>query len=101
MIDCEGARAVVRQQLAAMPSLPDDEWVILDEQTIERDWGWVFFYDSRKHQQTADPRLQVAGNAPYFVRRADGSVFVSGTAYPIEFYIKDFEQGGRLVTRRT
>ena len=23
-----------------------DEWVILKEETIRRDWGWVFFYTS-------------------------------------------------------
>jgi hypothetical protein len=86
------ARALIADRLAAMPpAAPEDEWVILDAHTIERRWGWVFFYDSRRHRETGDVRLAVAGNAPYFVRRTDGVVFVTGTAYPIERYIGDFE----------
>jgi Immunity protein 35 len=70
--------------------------VVLDQHTIERGWGWVFFYDSRRHQETGDSRYLVAGNAPFFVRRSDGAVFVSGTARPVEDYIGDFEAGGHL-----
>jgi hypothetical protein len=78
---------------------PDDEWIILDEHTIERDWGWVFFYDSRQYHTLGDFRFAVAGNAPYFIRRSDGAVFVAGTALPVEEYIRDFEAGGRLAVR--
>jgi hypothetical protein len=77
--------------------LPGDEWVILDHCTIEREWGWVFFYDSQLHRQTGDFKFAVAGNAPYFVRKNDGTVFTAGTAAAIEHYIEDFEAGGDLV----
>jgi hypothetical protein len=92
MVDHAAARALVMAQLGAPPSL-DDEWVILDEYTVERPWGWVFFYDSRRYQETRDLRFAVAGNAPYFVRRADGAIFVAGTAFPVEHYIERFEAG--------
>ena len=53
MIDFAAARSLVMGRLATMPAaFPDDEWMILDEHTIERDWGWVFGYDSRRHQET-------------------------------------------------
>jgi hypothetical protein len=97
MVDHAAARALVRDELAAMsPPSPGDEWLIIDEHTIERSWGWVFFYDSQRHWQTGDVRFAVAGNAPYFVRRANGAIFVAGTALPVEHYIERFEAGDRL-----
>ena len=92
MLDHAAARALIADRLAAMPApSPDDGWVVLDEHTIERGWGWVFFYDSRLHRETGDLRFAVAGNAPFFVRRIDGVVFVAGTAHPIEHYFQEFE----------
>lgn len=102
MIDHADARSLVQDHLAAMPvPSPDDEWVILDEYTIERGWGWVFFYDSRRYRETGDIHFAVAGNAPYFVRQSDGAVFEAGTALPVEDYIADFEAGGHRIRRCT
>jgi hypothetical protein len=102
VIDHATARSLVANRLAALPpGSPDDEWVILERHTIERHWGWVFFYDSRRHQETGDIRFAVAGNAPYFVRRTDGALFVAGTAFPVERYIEDFEAGGSRTVRCT
>ena len=92
MIDHAAARSLVQQQLAAeAAAYGGDECVVLDQYTFERDWGWVFFYNSRRYQETGDFSDQLAGNAPYFVRKADGAVFVAGTALPVEEYIADFE----------
>ena len=92
MLDHAAARALIAGRLAAMPApSSNDWWVILDEHTIERGWGWVFFYDSRLHHENGAFRFAVAGNAPFFVRRSDGAVFVTGTAFPVEHYIAEFE----------
>ena len=86
------ARELVAVKLAAIPD--DDElggFVILDEHTIKRPWGWVFFYDSRKHHETGDFKYAIAGNAPYIVNRFDGSMHVTGTARATEHYIAEYE----------
>jgi hypothetical protein len=86
------ARELVAQRLAAIPDDHDlCRFVILDEHTIERPWGWVFFYDSRKHHETGDFQYAIAGNAPHVVNRFDGSMHVTGTAAPIEHYIAEYE----------
>jgi len=59
------------------------------ELTIERDFGWVFFYGSN------DPGIPIAGNAPLIVDRRDGSIHVTGTAYPTELYLESYERVGR------
>jgi hypothetical protein len=62
---------------------------LLSEQTLERDFGWTFFY------RPGDPSLIVAGNAPFIVDRKDGSIHVTGTAYPTEHYLESYARVGR------
>jgi hypothetical protein len=68
------------------------ELVLLDRYTIERSFGWVFFYDSKRHDETGDFRDAVAGNAPIVVTREDGRVHVTGTALPVEHYLEKFNR---------
>ena len=63
-----------------------------DENTIEKEWGWVFFYTSDRYLKTGDFRYAVAGNAPYIVNRHTGEVRVTGTAQRIEHYIAEYER---------
>jgi len=67
------------------------ELVLVDASTIERSFGWVFFYDSRRHVQTGDFRDALVGNAPILVTKADGKIHVTGTALPLEEYLKSYE----------
>jgi hypothetical protein len=68
------------------------ELVLLDQCTIERSFRWVFFYDSKRHNETWDFRDAVAGNAPIVVTKADGCVHVTGTALPLEHYLAKFNK---------
>ncbi len=90
----EQARALVEAKLkSSSTSLPDnDTLVVCDEATIERKFGWVFFYDSKRHRETGDFKFAVAGNAPYIVNRFDGSVVPTGTAHDAEHYIAEYER---------
>jgi len=69
----------------------DEEWVVLDEHTIEKPWGWVFFYNSREFATTGDPKYQLVGNAPYIVNRETHELLATGTAEEIDVYIADYE----------
>ncbi len=69
------------------------EFVILDDQTVEKPYGWVFFYDSLRHQQSGDPGERLAGNAPLLVTR-EGAVHVLGTAHRVEHYLGWYERIG-------
>lgn len=68
--------------------------IIVDEETIERSWGWVFFYTSRKWKETGDIRYAVAGNSPVIVEKATGRLILAGTAHRIEYYIENIERTG-------
>ena len=83
----EEARALVENELlnSEVPC------VVVDEFTIVKPWGWVFFYDTKQYLETRDDRYLIAGNAPYIVNRQTGKVHSTGTAQPIEHYIEAYE----------
>jgi hypothetical protein len=70
---------------------------ILPTSTNEKAFGWVFFYQSREHLETADASFALAGNAPLIVNRHDGSVSPTGTAFPLARYFAEYEasHGGK------
>jgi hypothetical protein len=68
--------------------------VIARSETIERPWGWIFYYNTREAIHTGDPLKGLVGNAPFLVERSTGRLFVTGTAHPIEFYVRNYEATG-------
>ena len=76
-----------------------NEAEILNEATITKAYGWVFFYQSKKYIETQNFSDQLIGNAPILVERFHGELKIFGTAYSIEHYLKEYEKtipAGRL-----
>lgn len=95
MITHEEARRFVIEHLGRPDwLLPEDDWVVLDEATIEKPWGWVFFYTSKLWRETGDIKYAVAGNSPLIVERKDGCILSTGTACATESYIENYERCG-------
>jgi hypothetical protein len=93
MITKEQAKSLVEREINA-PDPTDTKkikLVILDNETIEKKWGWVFFYNTEDYLKTGDIYEALVGNAPYIVNRYTGELFETGTAYDIEEYIKEYE----------
>jgi hypothetical protein len=64
--------------------------LLIDDHTIERSFGWVYFYTSKRYAETGEIIYALAGNAPIVVTKADGRLHVTGTAYPVEHYLQAF-----------
>ena len=64
---------------------------IIDDQTIEKDYGWIFFFQSREYLDTRNFRFSLLGNGPLIVEQ-DGSVHILTTAQPAEESIAKFEE---------
>ena len=96
MITESQARALVESLVCTKPEwLPDDdELIIVDDATITKPWGWVFFYASKKWMETRDIRYAIAGNAPLIVEKNSGNVIPTGTAYSTKKYIENYELTG-------
>jgi hypothetical protein len=48
------AKAVAIERLEQMSRSSTIEFVLIESSTIERPFGWVFFYDSKKHRETGN-----------------------------------------------
>jgi hypothetical protein len=96
MITEEQARELVSKQVCCRQDWlpPDDEIIIIDEATIEKPWGWVFFFSSKKWMETNDTKYAIAGNAPIIVEKATGKLITTGTARETEYYIENYERTG-------
>lgn len=64
--------------------------MIIDSETIEFNFGWVFFYTSKMYLETGNNIYAIVGNAPIIVDKEDGSLHITGTAAPVEEYIKKY-----------
>jgi hypothetical protein len=68
----------------------DPSIFIMEEETIEFEYGWVFFYQATERVEIAGILVGLGGNAPVLVDKRDGSVHRTGTAYSQEKYIKEY-----------
>lgn len=84
----EQARAVAERQIrdGEDPSFP----LVLLDQTLERSWCWVFFYQSKAFLETGDFEHCLLGNRPIVVNKADGELWRMGTAKRPEFYLAEY-----------
>jgi hypothetical protein len=57
--------------------------------------GWVFFWDSRQHQESGSLLDALAGNAPVLVDRDTGQVYPTGTARPVEEHVAEHAEHKR------
>jgi len=85
----ERALAQMRSRPAPMP--PGDELILIDDDTLEREWGWVFFFGSRRWRETGDPVYEHRGEGPLIVDRHDGTVHMTGTDKPGDYYVTQYE----------
>ena len=90
MITREDAQRLVEAQLVLLAEDAGD-CVVLERLTIERPFGWVFFYNAREYLEAGNELAALAGNAPYIVNRFTGAVVVTGTGHPIEYYLSAYE----------
>ncbi len=84
----------IAQKLIAEDTAHD--LVILKDKTVERPFGWVFFYVTRQYAETGDKNYLLPGTAPLVVLRASGATEYLPTSIPpsraIEIYEKRWEE---------
>lgn len=98
-IDFSAARALALKSINDDYANPDDELVILDERTITKPYGWIFFYDSKRHTETRSFLDALGGNGPIVVEAESGEITELGTARAPEKEIAAFEQKRGLLPR--
>ena len=91
MLTFQDAERVAQSVLEKESRLAGTKLQIVRELTIAKDYGWIFRYQSAAYIRTRDFYDILLGNAPFLVQKSDGRVVVFGTAYPLEWYIAQYE----------
>lgn len=92
MINGLEAKSIAEQYLSELEIEIGEPLLLHEPSILERAFGWVFFYDSKKYLETEDLYAKLLGNAPFIVDKRNGSIYITGTAYPIEYYLLEFEK---------
>jgi hypothetical protein len=92
------AQRVAERHLAEIALSSSDELALLDEETMETEFGWVFFWNSKRYRETGEFEDALAGNAPFIVDRRDESVHDTSTAEPIEEIIERYRKDRSAVS---
>lgn len=86
----DAARAIAYDALQELDA--DREFVILPEETIERPFGWIFFYVPLRFQQSGNPSDLVPGAGPLVVYRSSGRTEYLSSSVPPEKAIAEVER---------
>src|SRR5437870_2541560 len=82
---------IVSQKLQTMGTLTDP-FIINEKCTIEKPFGWVFFYNSKRYLETGENSYRLAGNGPVIVNKYEASVEFFGTNRPPEEILAEYER---------
>ncbi len=93
-MDKKDAEIIAFQYVEVRQKEANCELNIIHELTQEEQFGWVFYYDSKKFIDTEDPKFAVGGNAPIIIDKQTGKIEITGTAHPVEHYIGIYKLHG-------
>ncbi len=84
----ERALEIARKKLAE--TKPEASFEILEKKTVEKPFGWVFFYQPKA--AATDPMAVVPGAGPLVVHRADGTTAFLSSSVPPHVAIEEYEK---------
>jgi hypothetical protein len=90
MITKDQAINIASTYVKERPVISKHTLVLQLEKTIEFELGWVFFYQTKAYIESRNYQDAAVGNAPIIVDKRDGTIQVTGTAYPAKRYIEDY-----------
>ncbi|MFN8255216.1 MAG: YrhB domain-containing protein [Bacteroidales bacterium] len=66
--------------------------ILIEQSTVTKEFGWIFFYNSKEYYYTKDEKFALSGNAPFIVDNRDGRIVGLGTADSILYYSKLYRE---------
>lgn len=96
MITFQEARQIAEAEINKYQTLGDDSLIIIDDQTIEKDYAWIFPYTSKKYWETNNTNYAIGGNGPLFISKLDGQISNYRTGLSIEEMIDEHEEKNKL-----
>lgn len=93
----EEAKEIAKTHIEAHQLRPEDQTdgnklVLLEEETIEKIYGWYFYSAPSKLIETGDFKYTILGNGPFLIEKEKAGLIEFGTAHSIEHYIEQYEK---------
>jgi hypothetical protein len=73
-------------------STPEEPFVVIHSLTIEKSYGWVFFYNTKRFVETGLNQHRLTGNGPIIVNKHDGSIQCHGSSIPELACLAEYER---------
>jgi ribosomal protein L7/L12 len=90
MINFEEAQNLIRDKVL----LKLEDCALMEESTQEFDFGWAFFYQSKKYIESRDFKDMYVGQGPVIVDKHSGEFFETGSSKSTEDYLDAFKACG-------
>lgn len=71
----------------------ETELTIAEERSIQKEYGIIFYFNSRKFIEDKIEKAKLIGCSPFLVESKTGQIIVFGTNRSIDYYIKEYEAG--------
>lgn len=84
------AKLIVNEKLKGLESESNIKLLIIEDETIEFQFGWLFFYQSEEFVKTGNMDSIIGGNASLIVDKFNSSIHVTGTRMSEDFYIEKY-----------
>jgi Immunity protein 35 len=98
MVDEEKAKKIAMEHISTHIHIAGDEIVIMDDKTIEKKWGWIFFYQGKRWIDTNDRRYKILGLYPLVIEKNDGSLHYLNVGTSIEECIREYEETRKVIS---
>ena len=82
---------IANEYLARLESNVGEKLALLLDDTLDRDYGWIFFFQTQEWIEAQHFEKMLAGNAPFLVEKVGGKLVQFGTVLPVEDYLRRYE----------
>ena len=94
MIEFDNAKEIAGDYLRrTLGSKFGDNIVLLEKETLTKEYGWIFFYQHRKWLETGKVRDALIGNGPILIDKQTGKIVQFGSAGTVDYWCQLYEQG--------
>ena len=92
MLSYDEAKEIAKNIIIEVCASVKEPIVLLENKTIEKEYAWIFFYNSEIFIEAGDVLHALGGNSPIFVSKKDGRVSKYSTGYTVEKMIEIHEE---------
>ena len=90
MISLKKATELIQSEILKLPVSSNVKLAIMPNETVEFEYGWVFFYQSEEFVKTGNLNSMVGGNAPLLLDKYTAQILTTGTRMGEDFYIEKY-----------